>query len=124
VSYGSRSILKYTKHPELCKQFLVDSMADDKMQKELSVSQWAPVVKSYLPFDVWQSSDHMKALLEVSTKGNPLGYPDVFNDAWREQWTNTTISRMLQRLVVDGWDRDKAFEEAINVLQKIYGKYA
>jgi hypothetical protein len=31
---------------------------------------------------------------------------------------------MLQRLVVDKWDRDKAFSEAIEVLNKIYGKYA
>lgn len=124
VTFASRSILKYTKQPELCKQFLVDSMAVDKMEKELSVSQWAPVLKSYLPFDVWQSNDHMKSLINLSTQGNPLGYPDVFNDAWREQATNTTISRMLQRLVVDDWNRDRAFAEAINVLQKIYGKYA
>jgi multiple sugar transport system substrate-binding protein len=53
-----------------------------------------------------------------------MGFPDVFNDAWREQYTNTTISRMLQRLVVDNWDRDKAFAEALDVLNKIYGKYA
>ena len=52
------------------------------------------------------------------------GYPDVFNDAWREQNTHTTVSRLLQRLVVDKWDRDKAFAESIEVLNKIYGKYA
>jgi multiple sugar transport system substrate-binding protein len=124
VGYASRSVLKYTQHPELCKQFLLDSMAVDKMQKELSVSQWAPVLKSYLPFDVWQRNDHMKALVNLANNGNPQGYPDVFNDAWREQATNTTISRMLQRIVVDNWSRDKAFEEAIDVLQKIYAKYA
>jgi hypothetical protein len=48
----------------------------------------------------------------------------VFNDPWREQYTNTTISRMLQRLVVDNWDRDKAFAETLEVLNKIYAKYA
>ena len=48
----------------------------------------------------------------------------MFNDAWREQNTHTTISRLLQRLVVDKWDRDKAFAETIEVLNKIYGKYA
>jgi multiple sugar transport system substrate-binding protein len=99
-------------------------MDTKKMEKELSVSQWAPVLKSYLPFEVWNRNDHMKALIELSTKGNPQGYPDVFNDAWREQATHTTISRMLQRLVVDKWDRDKAFAEALEVLNKIYGKYA
>ena len=38
--------------------------------------------------------------------------------------THTTVSRMLQRLVVDKWDRDKAFAETLEVLNKIYGKYA
>ncbi|MDH3603409.1 MAG: extracellular solute-binding protein [Candidatus Tectomicrobia bacterium] len=123
VGYASRSILKYTKHPEVCKQFLADSMAVPKMEKELSVSQWAPVLKSYLPFDLWDSSDHKKALVNVATKGNPQAAPDVYNDAWVEQATNTTISRMLQRMVVDKWNRDKAFDEAVDVLGKIYSKY-
>jgi hypothetical protein len=30
---------------------------------------------------------------------------------------------MLQRIVVDKWNRDKAFAEAIEVLEKIYSKY-
>jgi multiple sugar transport system substrate-binding protein len=99
-------------------------MDDKKMEAELNVSQWAPVLKSYLKFDVWNSNDHMKSLVEVAAKGNPEGYPDVFNDPWREQNTNTTISRMLQRLVVDNWERDKAFAETLDVLNKIYAKYA
>jgi multiple sugar transport system substrate-binding protein len=124
VGYGSRSILKYTQHPELCKQFLLDSMGVAKMEKELAVSQWAPVLKSYLPFDIWNSSDHKKALVNVATQGNPIGAPDVYNDALVEQSTHTTISRMLQRIVVDKWSRDKAFDEAVDVLTKIYSKYA
>jgi ABC-type glycerol-3-phosphate transport system substrate-binding protein len=124
VGYASRSILKYTKYPDICKQFLLDSMDVKKMDQELSVSQWAPVLKSYLPFEVWNRTDYMKALIELATKGNPEGHPDVFNDAWREQATHTTISRLLQRLVVDKWDRDKAFAETLDVLNKIYGKYA
>jgi hypothetical protein len=31
---------------------------------------------------------------------------------------------MLQRIVVDNWTRDKAFAEAVDVLNKIYSKYA
>jgi hypothetical protein len=66
----------------------------------------------------------MKGLIDLSLRGEPQGWPDVFNDAWREQFTNTTISRMLQRIVVDNWSRDKAFVEALDVLGKIYAKYA
>jgi multiple sugar transport system substrate-binding protein len=125
VGYASRSILKYTRYPDICKQFLLDSMDVQKMRAELAVSQWAPVLQSYLQFEeVWQRTDYMKSLIELATKGNPEAYPDVFNDAWREQATNTTISRLLQRLAVDKWDRDKAFAETIEVLNKIYTKYA
>ncbi len=124
VGYASRSILKYTKYPDICKQFLLDSMDVKKMDQELSVSQWAPVLKAYLPFEVWNRTDYMQALIELANKGNPQAYPDVFNDAWREQATHVTTSRLLQRLVVDKWDRDKAFAETIDVLNKIYGKYA
>jgi hypothetical protein len=31
---------------------------------------------------------------------------------------------MLQRIVVDNWSRDKAFAETLDVLNKIYAKYA
>jgi len=124
LTYGSRSILKYTKVPELAKQFLWDSLEPGKMDREMSVAQWGPVLKAYLGFDVWKKKPFMKSLIDMSLKGEPQGYPDVFNDAWQEQSTNTTISRMLQRIVVDNWPRDKAFAEAVEILNKIYAKYA
>jgi multiple sugar transport system substrate-binding protein len=124
VTFGSRSILKYTKVPELAKQFLWDSMEPGKMDRELSVSQWGPALKGYLNFEVWKKKPFMKGLVEMSLRGEPQGWPDVFNDAWREQFTNTTISRMLQRIVVDNWPRDRAFTEALDVLNRIYAKYA
>ena len=124
LTYGSRSILKYTKVPEVAKQFLFDSMDHDKMNKEMLVSQWGPVLKSYLDFDVWKKKPFMKSLIDMSLKGEPKGWPDVFNDPWREQSTNCTVSRMLQRIVVDNWSRDKAFAETVDVLNKVYAKYA
>ena len=124
VTYGSRSIMKYTKVPELAKQFLLDSMEPGKMDRESTVSQWGPVLNTYLNFEVYKKKPFMKGLIELSLRGEPQGYPDVFNDAWREQFLNTTISRMLQRIVVDSWSRDKAFAEAVDVLNRIYAKYA
>jgi multiple sugar transport system substrate-binding protein len=124
LAFGARSIMKYTKVPDLAKQFLWDSLDPVKMDREMTVSQWGPVLKAYLGFDVWKKKPFMKSLIDMSVKGEPHGYPDVFNDAWQEQSTNTTISRMLQRLVVDNWSREKALAEAVDVLNKIYAKYA
>jgi multiple sugar transport system substrate-binding protein len=124
LTFGSRGILKYTKLPELAKQFMWDSMDTAKMDREYSVSQWGPPLNAYLGFEVWKKKPFMKGLIEMSLRGEPQGYPDVFNDAWREQFTNTTISRMLQRLDVHNWSRDKAFAVAIAVLTRIYAKSA
>jgi multiple sugar transport system substrate-binding protein len=124
LTYASRSIVKYTKVPDVAKQFLWDSMDPKKMDREMSVSQWGPVLNAYRDFDVWKKKPFMGSLIGMSLKGEPQGHPDVFNDAWREQSTNTTISRMLQRIVVDNWSRDKAFAETLDVLNKIYAKYA
>jgi multiple sugar transport system substrate-binding protein len=124
LTYASRSIMKYTKVPDLAKQFLLDSTAFAKMNTEMNHSQWAPVLKSYLDFDVWKKKPFMKGLVDMALKGEPQGWPDVFNDAWREQSTNCTVSRMLQRIVVDNWSREKAFAETIDVLNKVYAKYA
>jgi multiple sugar transport system substrate-binding protein len=123
VGYGSRSIMKQTQVPELAKQFLWDSMEPGKMGRELGVSQWGPALNAYLGFEAWKKP-YMKVLVDMSLRGEPDSWPDVFNEAWREQATNTTVSRMLQRLVVDGWSRDKAFAETLDVLGKIYGKHA
>ena len=108
----------------MARQFLWDSMEPGKMDREMSVAQWGPVLNAYLGFDVWKKKPFMKSLIDMSLKGEPNGYPDVFNDAWREQSTNTTVSRMLQRIVVDNWSRDKAFAETLDVLNKVYAKYA
>jgi len=123
LTYGSRSIMKYTKVPDVAKQFLWDSMEPGKMDREMTVAQWGPVLNAYLGFDVWKKKPFMKSLIDMSLRGEPQGYPDVFNDAWREQSTNCTASRMLQRLVVDNWSRDKAFAEMLDVMNKVYAKY-
>ena len=59
--------------------------------------------------------------------GPLLRQPWASNPSWftgPKQATHVTTSRRLQRLVVDKWDRDKAFAETLDVLNKIYGKYA
>jgi multiple sugar transport system substrate-binding protein len=117
VNYGSRSILKYTKVPDVAKQFLADSMEHGKMAT--SVSQWGPVLKSPA-FDARRRS-RLKGW-SMPQKGELEGHRRAPNDAWREQATNTTTSRMLQRIVVDNWPRDKP-AEMVDVT-KIYGKYA
>ncbi len=49
--------------------------------------------------------------------------PDVYNAAWADLSSNFIIPKMAQRVVVDGWDFDKAMDEAQTQGQAIYDKY-
>ena len=51
------------------------------------------------------------------------GQPDVYNTAFAEMWDNFVVPRMIQRVVIDNWDFDRAMDEAQRVTQAIYDKY-
>jgi hypothetical protein len=38
------------------------------------------------PFEVWNRPDYLKALIELATKVNPEGHPDVFNEHFSSQF--------------------------------------
>jgi len=103
--------------PGPCSGSLVVFEGRTASEKALVLTAGHCTLRAPGPGEVFRTRKQERAL-------TPEGHPDVFNDAWREQSTNTTISRMLQRLVVDNWPRDKAFAETVDVLTKIYGKYA
>ena len=50
----------------------------------------------------------------------PQGYPGM-NTPWiLDAWMDHTIVAILNRVIVDGWDNDKAIEEAAANYQKYY----
>jgi multiple sugar transport system substrate-binding protein len=57
-------------------------------------------------------------------KGTPPGYPDVYNAAFADVYNNFLIPKMIQRVVVDRWDFDRAMDEAQAQIQATYNKYA
>jgi multiple sugar transport system substrate-binding protein len=62
-------------------------------------------------------------LLDLVTSGTAPGYPDVYNTAYGDLSANFIIPKMVQRVVVDGWDFDKAMDEAQTQGQAIYDKH-
>jgi multiple sugar transport system substrate-binding protein len=47
----------------------------------------------------------------------------VYNAAYADTLTNFIIPKMAQRVVIDGWDFDRAMDEAQTRTQAIYDKY-
>ena len=63
-------------------------------------------------------------LLDLVENGAPPGGPDVYNPAYAEAQNTFVVPRMIQRVVIDNWDFDRAMDEAQQRIQAIYDKYA
>jgi hypothetical protein len=50
----------------------------------------------------------------------PQGYPGATKPWIQDAWMDHTICKMFNRVMVDGWDNDKAIAEAKAALQKWY----
>lgn len=85
---------------------------------------YGPVLQDQAKFDIYGGKDPILAgLLDLVQKGTAPAYPDVYNAAFADVFTNFIVPRMVQRVVIDGWDFDRAMDEAENQTQAIYDKY-
>ena len=55
--------------------------------------------------------------------GTAPGYPDVYNTAFADVYNNFIVPKMVQRVVIDGWEADRVMDEAQTLAQSIYDKY-
>lgn len=85
---------------------------------------YGPVLAAQAKFKAFDGSDPIHAgLLDLVTHGTAPGAPDVYNTAYADISSNFIIPRMVQRVVIDNWDFDKAIDEAQSQAQSIYDKY-
>lgn len=69
------------------------------------------------------SSAVLSGLLDLARRGTAPGAPDVYNVAYADAWNNFVIPKMVQRVVIDNWDFDRAMDDAQRSTQAIYDKY-
>lgn len=85
---------------------------------------YGPVLQAEAKLPAFDGSDPIHAgLLDLVKNGSAPGYPDVYNAAFADAFSNFIIPKMAQRVVIDGWDFDKAMDEAQTQAQAIYDKY-
>ena len=65
----------------------------------------------------------LAGLLDLVQNGTAPAYPDVYNTAYADVCTNFIVPKMVQRVVIDSWDFDRAMDEAQTQTQAIYDKY-
>ena len=86
---------------------------------------YGPVLQNETKLAVFDGKDPILAgLLDLVLHGTAPAYPDVYNAAFADAYNNFVIPKMIQRVVVDRWDADRAMDEAQGRIQAIYDKYA
>jgi multiple sugar transport system substrate-binding protein len=105
---------------------LVEHLANpDFMNAYFNVAIYGPVLKSQEALPAFDGTNTiLTGLLGLAKAGTAPAFPDVYNAAWADFSSNFIVPKLAQRVVVDGWDFDRAIAEAQTQGQAIYDKYA
>jgi multiple sugar transport system substrate-binding protein len=96
----------------------------DFMNAYFNVAIYGPVLKDQETLPAFDGTNTiLTGLLGLAQTGTAPAYPDVFNAAYADFSSNFTVPKLAQRVVVDGWDFDRAIAEAVEQGQAIYNKY-
>lgn len=119
-----RSIPASSQNQETAKALVEFLINPDFMTEYFNVAIYGPVLKNQAALTPFNGENPiLSGLLGLATNGTAPAYPDVYNTAYGEISSNFIIPKMAQRVVVDGYDFDKAMDEAQTAAQLIYDKY-
>jgi multiple sugar transport system substrate-binding protein len=94
------------------------------LQEYYKLAIYGPVLQGQAEFEAFNGEDPIHAgLLDLVQKGTAPGFPDVYNSAYADFMANFIVPKMAQRVVIDGWEFDRAMDEAQAAGQAIYDKY-
>lgn len=102
---------------------LIEHLANPTfMEAYYNVAIYGPVLQEQKAFAIFSTPVH-GGLASLAENGTAPGYPDLYNTAYADLNSNFVIPRMIQRVVIDNYDLDKAMDEAQASAQAIYDKY-
>lgn len=124
VSPQSRVINAKSPMVEEGKSLLEHLAASDFMNEYFQHAIWGPVLQDQEQLSAFAPSNTIhNGLLDLAKTGTAPAAPDVFNAAYADMSANFMIPKLIQRVVVDGWDFDRAIAEGQSSIQAIYDKY-
>jgi len=124
INPSSRAISAKSANIDAAKALIEHLANPDFIKAYFSVATFAPALKDQAAFDIFDGRNPILAVLKsMLLTGTPPGYPDVYNTAFGETGANFLIPKMIQRVVIDGYDFDKAIAETQAAAQAIYDKY-
>jgi multiple sugar transport system substrate-binding protein len=112
-------------NPELCLQLMEHLFTPDNLRGyyEAGGGNMLPVYTEMLGEEMWQGDPHRQVLAEMVANTRPQGYPGLTTPWILDAWMDHTMSKMLNRVLVDGWSNDDAIAEAEEALWKWYNDW-
>lgn len=124
INPNVRVIPKSSRDPEAARALIEHLSQPEFLSEYYRVAIYGPVLQGQREFAAFDGSDRvLGGLLDLVEKGTPPAFPDVDNAAYADAYSNFVVPKMVQRVVVDGYDLDAAMDEAQQVIQAIYDKY-
>lgn len=124
ITPQTRAITKGSANQDEAKALLEHLSSPEFMNAYFNVAIYGPVLKNQEQLSAFDGKNTiLTGLLGLAKAGTAPAYPDVLNAAYVDVGSNFVIPKMAQRVVVDGWDFDKAMDEAQASAQAIYDKY-
>lgn len=119
-----RAISKGSPLQDEAKALLEHLSSPEFMNDYFNVAIYGPVLQAQEQLQAFDGTNSiLVGLLGLAKNGTAPAYPDVNNAAFADLSSNFLIPKLAQRVVVDGWDFDKAIAEAQTQGQAIYDKY-
>jgi multiple sugar transport system substrate-binding protein len=119
-----RAVPASSENPEAAEALIEHLSQPEFTERYFAAAIYGPVLQAQATFPVFTGASEIHAgLVDLVENGTAPGFPDVYNPAYTETYNNFIVPRMAQRVVVDGWDADRAIAEAQAAAAAIYAKY-
>jgi multiple sugar transport system substrate-binding protein len=124
ITPQSRVISASSQMQDEAKALIEHLSSPEFMNAYFNVAIYGPVLKSQESLQAFDGSNSiLVGLLGLAQNGTAPAFPDVYNAAYADFSSNFIVPKIAQRVVVDGWDFDRAIAEGQQQGQAIYDKY-
>jgi multiple sugar transport system substrate-binding protein len=117
-------LFKNNPYPEVAKGLAAYWMAPENLRVTIEEGdgRWGPPYKSMYDSDFWKrpAFQHWRTMLE---RGRQFSYAGIINPASSEMIATNVLPRMMHRVLVEGWEAEKAVEEAHKKAVEIYARH-
>jgi multiple sugar transport system substrate-binding protein len=118
-----RGVPKSSKNADAAKALLEYLANKEFTQKYYPLAIYGPVLQDETTYDLFKTDPVHIGLADLAVNGTAPAFPDVNNTAYADFNNNYVVPKMIQRVVIDKYDLDKAIDEAQKAGDAIYAKY-